>query len=256
MKVGVTLPQFREDAETALRAARRAESLGLDGVFCFDHLWPLGHPGRPVLALWPLLGAVAASTSTIRLGSLVARIGLLDDRVLVREACALQRLSGGRFVAGLGTGDHLSRSENGAFGVPFPPAADRRARLHAVATELGEHGVPVWVGGAKPLMVEVAASTGAAVNVWEGVAGAVGAGTGAGSVGTGTVAGSTGTGTVAALVASGHEVTWGGPVGAGVREVADRLAEVAASGAAWAVCAWPDSLETVAEAASSLAAAT
>ncbi len=49
MRVGVTLPTFRDDA-AALDAARRAEALGLDGVFVFDHLWPLGQRGsaRPV----------------------------------------------------------------------------------------------------------------------------------------------------------------------------------------------------------------
>ena len=72
MKVGVTLPQFRDEADTALSAARRAEALGIDGVFVFDHLWPMGHPGRPALSSGPLLGALAASTTTIHLGTLVA----------------------------------------------------------------------------------------------------------------------------------------------------------------------------------------
>ena len=49
MRLGVTLPQFREDAEPALAAARRAETAGLDGVFVFDHLWPLHQPERPAL---------------------------------------------------------------------------------------------------------------------------------------------------------------------------------------------------------------
>jgi alkanesulfonate monooxygenase SsuD/methylene tetrahydromethanopterin reductase-like flavin-dependent oxidoreductase (luciferase family) len=72
MKVGVTLPQFRDESDTALDAARRAEELGIDGVFCFDHLWPMGQPGRPALSSGPLLGALAASTSTIALGTLAA----------------------------------------------------------------------------------------------------------------------------------------------------------------------------------------
>jgi len=226
MKVGITLPQFRDDADAALAAARRAEQLGIDGVFCFDHLWPMGQPGRPALSSGPLLGALAASTSTIALGTLVARIGLLPDEVLVEVLCGVQALSGGRLLAGIGTGDRLSREENEAYGIPFEPAAVRRERLGAVAASVVAAGVPVWLGGGRPEMVALARATGAAVNVWQ-----------------------VGVGPVADLAAQGVEVTWGGPVGDTVEEASTMLAAVAGAGASWAVCAWPDSLEVVAEAA-------
>ena len=229
MKVGVTLPQFRDEADTALDAARRAEALGIDGVFCFDHLWPMGQPGRPALSSGPLLGALAASTSTITLGSLVARIGLLPDDVLVDLLCGVHAISGGRFIAGIGTGDALSRGENEAYGIPFEAAEIRRARLATVATTVSSAGVPVWVGGGRPDMVALARSTGSAVNVWQ-----------------------TGSEPVASLVGEGVEVTWGGPVGDGVAEAGATLRAVAAAGATWAVCAWPESLEVVAEAAASV----
>ena len=48
-------------------------------------------------------------------------------------------------------------------------------------------------------------------------------------------------------------MTWGGPVGDTVAEADDHLAAVAAAGATWAVCAWPESLEVVAEAAAAVA---
>ena len=57
---------------------------------------------------------------------------------------------------------------------------------------------------------------------------------------------------MAELTAAGFEVTWGGPVGGDVAAVAARLDELAGAGATWAVCAWPDSLEVVAEAARSV----
>ena len=226
MKVGITLPQFRDDADAALAAARRAEQLGIDGVFCFDHLWPMGQPGRPALSSGPLLGALAASTSTIALGTLVARIGLLPDEVLVEVLCGVQALSGGRMLAGIGTGDRLSREENEAYGIPFESADVRRERLGAVAASVVAAGVPVWLGGGRPEMVALARATGAAVNVWQ-----------------------VGVGPVADLAAQGVEVTWGGPVGDTVEEASTMLAAVAGAGASWAVCAWPDSLEVVAEAA-------
>jgi alkanesulfonate monooxygenase SsuD/methylene tetrahydromethanopterin reductase-like flavin-dependent oxidoreductase (luciferase family) len=229
MKVGVTLPQFRDESDTALAAARRAEELGIDGVFCFDHLWPMGQPGRPALSSGPLLGALAASTSTIALGTLVARIGLLPDEVLIEELCGVHALSGGRLVAGIGTGDRLSREENESYGIPFEAAAVRRQRLATVATAVAAAGVPVWVGGGRPEMVALARATGAAVNVWQ-----------------------VGAAPVVGLVAQGIEVTWGGPVGDTVAEAAAMLGDVSDAGATWAVCAWPESLEVVAEAASGL----
>ena len=226
MKVGVTLPQFRDEADSALEAARRAEALGLDGVFCFDHLWPMGQPGRPALSSGPLLGALAASTCTIAIGPLVARIGLLPDDVLGEVLTSLASLSDGRLIAGLGTGDRLSRAENEAYGIPFEPASERRVRLASVAAAARDQGIPVWIGGGLPKTVALARTLSVAVNLWEGEPLRV-----------------------AELVASGLEVTWGGPVGETVAEATARLTEVAEAGATWAVCAWPDSLEVVAEAA-------
>ncbi|MDA8341255.1 MAG: LLM class flavin-dependent oxidoreductase [Actinomycetota bacterium] len=230
MKVGITLPQFSDDPAAALEAARRAERAGLDGVFCFDHLWPMGQPGRPALSPGPLLGALAASTTAISVGTLVARIGLLPDDVLVATLASVDRISGGRLIAGLGTGDHLSRAENEAFGVPFDPARIRRTRLGGVAGALGDLGVPVWVGGGQAPTVEVARAAGAAVNLWD-----------------------ADPDSVASLVASGLEVTWGGPVAGDAAAIAGRLGAVAAAGATWAVCGWPESIETVAEASGALA---
>jgi alkanesulfonate monooxygenase SsuD/methylene tetrahydromethanopterin reductase-like flavin-dependent oxidoreductase (luciferase family) len=226
MKVGITLPQFRDDADAALEAARRAEALGIDGVFVFDHLWPMGQPGRPAISSGPLLGALAAVTSTIHLGTLVARIGLLPDDVLIDVLCGVDALSGGRMVAGIGTGDGLSRAENEAYGIPFEPAEVRRARLATVATAVRGAGVPVWIGGSRPEMVALARTTGAAVNVWQ-----------------------VGADRVGPLVEEGVDVTWGGPVGDTPEAAATLLGAVATAGASWAVCAWPDSIELVAEAA-------
>jgi hypothetical protein len=42
MRIGVILPTFRDTPDEALETAARAEALGLDGVFCYDHVWPMG----------------------------------------------------------------------------------------------------------------------------------------------------------------------------------------------------------------------
>ena len=59
----------------------------------------------------------------------MARVGLVPDAVLAAQFTALARLAPGRVIAGLGTGDRLSEEENRAYGIPFAPAAERRAEL-------------------------------------------------------------------------------------------------------------------------------
>jgi hypothetical protein len=224
--VGVTLPQFRYDAETAVAAARRAEELGLDGVFVFDHMWPMGRPDRPLVASVPLLGALAIETSRVAVGSLVMGVGLVPDEVLVAALLRVDEISGGRLVAGLGTGDRLSAAENRAFGVAYPPASLRRQSLEWCAAELRSAGRPVWIGAGAVVSAgtrEVAVRVGAAVNVWN-------------------------TGTAAVAAEDEVEVTWGGPLAGGPLAVATRIGELADAGATWVVCGWPDSLDVVAEA--------
>jgi alkanesulfonate monooxygenase SsuD/methylene tetrahydromethanopterin reductase-like flavin-dependent oxidoreductase (luciferase family) len=224
VRVGITLPTFRDDT-LALVAARRAEELGLDGVFVFDHLWPMGAPERPALSAFPVLGAVAAATRRVSFGPLVARIGLVPDEILVAELLSLSLMAPGRVIAGLGTGDSKSAAENIAFGVPFDPPDERRVALRQCARHVLGAGIPVWVGGGSPSTVELAVELDAAVNLWEGQPAAV------------------------AGLQPRCEVTWAGPVAGEVPEIAQWLEEVAGAGATWAVCAWPESIEAVAEAA-------
>ena len=227
IRVGVTLPTFREDA-AALGFARDAEAAGLDGVFVFDHLWPMGRPDRPALAAFPLLGAVAAVTDRVVLGPLVARVGLVPDDVMVHRFLALAGLAPGRVVAGLGTGDAKSAAENHAYGVPVLDAPARRRSLAALASTLSGSGLPVWIGGGSRATVDVAVTAGVAVNLWEAGPAAV------------------------AAQAARTEVTWGGPVPADGDGIVALLAPLAAAGATWVVCAWPASLQAVADAADRL----
>lgn len=228
MRVGVTLPTFDERADAALAGAVRAEELGLDGVFVFDHLWPIGRPDRPALSSLPVLGAVAAATARVALGTLVARIGMREDDELVGQFLSLDRLAPGRVVAGLGTGDAKSKDENLAYGIAYEPVADRRAALARTAARLRDASLPVWVGGGAPATNDIARSLGVTLNFWE-----------------------ADDAVVRASAALG-DVTWGGPVPGGVTAIAERLARLADAGATWAVCAWPSSLEEVAEAAQGL----
>ncbi len=141
------------------------------------------------------------------------------------EFLSLEAMAPGRLIAGLGTGDSSSAAENLAFGIPFDRPDRRRAALRQCARHVLDAGVPVWVGGGSTSTVELAVELGCAVNLWEGRPAAV-----------------------AGLVPR-CEVTWAGPVVGEVPEIAQWLAAVAGAGATWAVCAWPESIEAVAEAA-------
>src|ERR1700728_4195803 len=100
VKVGVMLPTFRDTPRLALSTATEAEALGIDGVFVYDHLWPMGQPGRPALSPFPVLGAIAGSTTRLAIGTLVARVGVVPDETLVAEFAALSSLAPGRVIGG------------------------------------------------------------------------------------------------------------------------------------------------------------
>lgn len=167
MKLGITLPQFRNDAEAAIVAARAAEAAGLDGVFVFDHLWPIGQPERPVLQSFTLLGALAVETERVDLGPLVARVGLVPEAVLVHQFETLQRMVGDRLIGAVGAGDRMSRQENLAFGVDYPPAAERLAQVGDCCRQLRARGITAWAGGRSAGLRQVAAAEADALNVWE-----------------------------------------------------------------------------------------
>ena len=167
MRVGTTLPQFRADAEAALAAARRAEALGLDGVFVFDHLWPIGNPDGTVLHAHTLLGALAEETDRVQVGALVARIGLLPDAVLVNTLASVAHVAGtDRMIAGVGAGDALSKPENEGFDVAYGRVAVRLEAVARVCRGLRERGVTTWAGGRSPELRRVAAEEADALNVW------------------------------------------------------------------------------------------
>ncbi len=88
-----------------------AEEAGWDGLFLWDHV--LREGARPIVDSWICLAAVAAATRRIRFGALVTPLVRRRPITVVRQALALDLLSGGRLVLGFGlgvdTGGELSR---------------------------------------------------------------------------------------------------------------------------------------------------
>jgi Luciferase-like monooxygenase len=165
MKLGVLLPTFRDNADDALASARRAADAGLDGVFAYDHLWPMGTPTRPSLAPFPVLTAVALANPTLVVGPLVARVGLVGTAHLVEQFMTLHTLVPGRVIATLGSGDKLSAAENAAYDIPERSADERRALMADTARAL-VGTMPVWFGAGNDTTNTVARDVGAVLNLW------------------------------------------------------------------------------------------
>jgi alkanesulfonate monooxygenase SsuD/methylene tetrahydromethanopterin reductase-like flavin-dependent oxidoreductase (luciferase family) len=83
---------------------RRADEMGFDTAFTYDHLWWRSLADRPWFATFPTLAAAAVTTSRIRLGSLVTTPNLRHPVLAAKDAVALDDLSGGRFTLGVGAG--------------------------------------------------------------------------------------------------------------------------------------------------------
>ncbi len=113
-------------AEHLPRVARAAEDAGFDSLWVMDHFRQIPQVGRPwddMLESGATLGALAASTSRIRLGCLVHAVGYRNLGHLAKVVATLDVLSGGRAWCGLGAGWY--EPEYAAYGYRFPPARER-----------------------------------------------------------------------------------------------------------------------------------
>jgi probable F420-dependent oxidoreductase len=98
--------------------AAHAEEIGLDSVWICDHLLsgPPGQPPEGILEGWTMLGALAASTSRVELGTLVTCVSFRNPGLLAKMAATVDAMSGGRLTLGLGAGWYDLEYE--AFGYP------------------------------------------------------------------------------------------------------------------------------------------
>jgi alkanesulfonate monooxygenase SsuD/methylene tetrahydromethanopterin reductase-like flavin-dependent oxidoreductase (luciferase family) len=109
--------------------ARRGEQVGFDSVWLGDHLLYRddAHGARGPWEAWTLLAGIAASTSRIAIGPLVACTSFHNPAMLAKMATTVDEISGGRLILGLGAG--WNETEYRAFGFPF----DRRVARFAEA---------------------------------------------------------------------------------------------------------------------------
>jgi probable F420-dependent oxidoreductase len=191
MQIGVTVPNVHEtlaERATIEAVGRMADDLGLDSVWCNDHIAlpaaPDGGGAEPAYAAGygeqrgqhiyePLivLAYLAAVTRRVLLGTSVYLLALRNPLLAARQAVSLDRLSDGRLVLGVGVG--WLESEFAALGVPFRERGRRTDEAIAVLkASCGPDGAgflpkpvqrphpPLWIGGRSDAAVRRAARAG------------------------------------------------------------------------------------------------
>jgi alkanesulfonate monooxygenase SsuD/methylene tetrahydromethanopterin reductase-like flavin-dependent oxidoreductase (luciferase family) len=124
LKVGIQLPEVERVVRwpELLAMARLAESIGLDSLWSGDHLLYRDADGAASgpWEVWSVLAALAAVTERVEIGPLVASAGFHSPAMLAKKAAAVDEISGGRLIVGLGSG--WNEPDYSAFGFHY----DRR----------------------------------------------------------------------------------------------------------------------------------
>jgi alkanesulfonate monooxygenase SsuD/methylene tetrahydromethanopterin reductase-like flavin-dependent oxidoreductase (luciferase family) len=138
LKVGVQLPEVeRTVGWPELRAmAELAERIGLDSLWVGDHLLYRddGKPARGPWEAWSLLAALAAVTTRVEIGPLVAATSFHAPAMLAKKAATVEEISGGRLVLGLGAG--WNRPDYDAFDFPYDHRVSRFEEAFTIIREL------------------------------------------------------------------------------------------------------------------------
>ena len=139
---GLTWPLWR-------RLVREVEDLGFAGLYLADHFLLTEEANLPSLEMVTALTYLAASSERVRFGPMVAPVSMRDPVMLARQAAALDDLSGGRMVLGLGAG--WMTEEHDMFGYALgdvPARMDRFAEALHVVSGLLKSDHPISFDGA------------------------------------------------------------------------------------------------------------
>ena len=119
-------------------ACTLAERSGFDSLWAMDHVL-IGDPADPdpIPEAYTLLGAIAARTERVRLGTLVAGVTFRNPALLAKTVTTLDMISGGRAMLGIGAANNPD--EHRRYGLEFPALGERLDRLEdalAIAREM------------------------------------------------------------------------------------------------------------------------
>ena len=136
VKLGALCWNQYTDWQSLLAAGVRADQLGYDTLWTWDHLYPIvGSAEGPILEGWLTLAAWAQATKQVRIGLMVGANTFREPALTAKMATTLDHISGGRAI--LGIGGAWFETEHEAYGIPFGSGFPERLR---------------WLGEALPVM--------------------------------------------------------------------------------------------------------
>ena len=147
MEIGYTLSSEEHRPLDLVRHAQRAEEAGFPYALISDHFHPwIDRQGQSPF-VWTVVGAIAASTETVRLGTGVTCPLIRTHPAIIAQAAATASAAmPGRFFLGVGTGEHLNEH---IFGDRWPSTSERRDMLEeavALMRRLWEGTLTSWEG--------------------------------------------------------------------------------------------------------------
>ena len=141
LPLGVSIRSIRAEPGWWLESAGRLDEAGFAGLWCWDHFMGRGDRAVPVVECWTILSMAAAMTERVTVAPFVFNVMNRHPALVARMASTLQIASGGRLVLGIGIGG--APKEHAAYGMDFPDAPERAARLEEAVAVIRA----LWTGG-------------------------------------------------------------------------------------------------------------
>jgi alkanesulfonate monooxygenase SsuD/methylene tetrahydromethanopterin reductase-like flavin-dependent oxidoreductase (luciferase family) len=142
LPIGVCIRSIRAEPAWWLESARRLDAAGYAGIWSWDHFTGQGTDRTvPVVECWTALAMAAGATNQATVGPFVLNVMNRHPAVVARMASTLHLASRGRLVLGIGIGG--AKKEHDAYGIEFPEAPERVARLEEAIAVIRA----LWAGG-------------------------------------------------------------------------------------------------------------